>query len=445
MLTDQQKDLILAVERHIWAEPETGFREAKTTAYLRSIFQSLGYAPIMAEGITGFYADLDTGIPGPTIAVMGEMDSLICRSHPDADPVTGAVHACGHHAQCAMLVGVAAAMRNAGALDGLCGRIRFMAVPAEELIELSYREGLRQQGVIEYFGGKMEFFRRGYFDGVDMAIMIHTGGLPAGKLLRFNGGYNGCVTKQAVFTGRSAHAGGAPQKGINALYAATTAINAANALRETFLDSGQVRYHPIITEGGQAVNAIPDRVTVESYVRANEINLMRRYNTAVNRAVAASAAALGASVKLIDRIGYFPLVNSDILRDVMAESMTALAGEESVIHSNTRSAGSTDAGDLSTLMLVIHPGSTGAVGTAHGEDYRIADPYAACVQTAECVVGALRRLLANGGARARAVTANYRPLFASLADYRRAAAEFCLDLDAVEPQADGSIRIRYQH
>ena len=172
---------------------------------------------------------------------------------------------------------------------------------------------------------------------------------------------------------------------------------------------------------------------------------MRRYNTAVNRAVAASAAALGASVKLIDRIGYFPQVNSDILRDVMAESMTALAGEESVIHSNTRSAGSTDAGDLSTLMPVIHPGSTGAVGTAHGEDYRIADPYAACVQTAECVVGALRRLLANGGARARAVTANYRPLFASLADYRRAAAEFCLDLDAVEPQADGSIRIRYQH
>ena len=445
MLTDKQKDLVLAVERHIWANPETGFREVKTTAYLLNIFRDLGYEPVEASGITGFYADLDTGRPGPTIAVMGEMDSLIVRDHPEADPVTGAVHACGHHAQCATLVGVAAAMRNPGALDGLCGKIRFMAVPAEELIELEFRENLRAQGIIEFFGGKMEFVRRGYFDGVDMSMLIHTGKASEGKYLSINQGNIGCVVKQAIFTGKSAHAGGAPHQGVNALYAATTAINAANALRETFTGSGHVRYHPIITEGGTAVNAIPERVTIESYVRGLNMDVLRRYNRAINRAMAASAAAIGARVKLIDRIGYFPLNNCRELGDVMEEAMTELAGEGSVLRSNGRAYGSSDAGDISTLMPIVHPKSTGAAGTSHGADYRIVDPYAACVMTAECMVIALGKLLANEGVRARAIKAAYKPIFASKEEYYAAAAEFRLDLDAVTEQEDGSIILQYMH
>ncbi|MBQ8397760.1 MAG: amidohydrolase [Clostridia bacterium] len=445
MLTDKQKDLVLAAERHIWANPETGFREVKTTAYLLGIFRELGYTPVEASGITGFYADLDTGRPGPTIAVMGELDSLICRNHPDADPVTGAVHACGHNAQCATLVGVAAAMRNPGALDGLCGKIRFMAVPAEELIELGFREGLREQGIIEFFGGKMEFVRRGYFDGVDMAMMIHTAGLGEGQYLHLNRGNNGCVVKQAIFQGKSAHAGGAPQQGINALYAATNAINAANALRETFTDQGQVRYHPIITEGGMAVNAIPERVVTEAYVRGADIDVIRRYNRAINRAVAASAAAMGAGVKLIDRLGYFPLNNCDELGEVMAESMRELAGPDSVVSTTRRSSGSTDAGDISSLMPMIHPHSSGSAGTAHGDDYRIVDPYAACVRTAECIEVALGKLLSNEGARARAIKAAYKPIFASKEEYYAAAAEFRLDLDAVTYHEDGGIALTYMN
>ena len=49
-----------------------------------------------------------------------------------------------------------------------------MAVPAEELVEVEFREDLRQRGVIGYYGGKQEFLRRGYMDGVDMAFMFHT-------------------------------------------------------------------------------------------------------------------------------------------------------------------------------------------------------------------------------------------------------------------------------
>ena len=99
-------------------------------------------------------------------------------------------------------------MKEPGALDGLCGSIRFMAVPAEELIELGFREELRKQGVIRYFGGKVEFISRGYFDGVDMAMMIHSGKLPEGKTLSVSQGCNGCITKNITFKGVASHAGG---------------------------------------------------------------------------------------------------------------------------------------------------------------------------------------------------------------------------------------------
>ena len=243
------ESLIYDTADYIWKNPETGYREWKTSAYMEEHFEALGYTLTKAGNIPGFYADLDTGRPGPKIAILGELDSLIVGNHPDADPETHAVHACGHNAQCAILLGVAAAMKEPGALDGLCGSIRFMAVPAEELIELGFREELRKQGVIRYFGGKVEFISRGYFDGVDMAMMIHSGKLPEGKTLSVSQGCNGCITKNITFKGVASHAGGSPEAGKNALYAATCGLNAVNAIRETFVDSEHVRFHPIITEG----------------------------------------------------------------------------------------------------------------------------------------------------------------------------------------------------
>jgi acetylornithine deacetylase/succinyl-diaminopimelate desuccinylase-like protein len=141
-----------------------------------------------------------------------------------------------------------------------------MAVPAEELIEIGYREQLRRDGVIKYMGGKVEFMYRGYMDGCDMAILFHTSAKPDGDFaFTSSRGSNGCVTKEMVFEGRASHAGGSPHLGINALYAANLAINAVNALRETFRDNDHIRVidHP---QGRRRVNAIRAG-TVESYVR----------------------------------------------------------------------------------------------------------------------------------------------------------------------------------
>ena len=171
---EKHRELILDAERYIWKNPETGYKEYKTSKYMAEKFKELGYELTLAEGITGFYTRIDTGREGPEVLILGELDSVICKSHPESDPETGAVHSCGHNAQCAALLGIAAALKEPSMLEGLSGAIRLCAVPAEEFLEIEYRQGLRAEGKIKYFGGKSEFLSRGYFDGVDLAFMVHT-------------------------------------------------------------------------------------------------------------------------------------------------------------------------------------------------------------------------------------------------------------------------------
>ena len=439
---DAYRGEIEKVYRYMWENPETGYKEWKVHAYLVKAFRELGYELVEAGNIPGFYTDLDTGRPGPTVLVMGELDALICKGHPDADPETGAVHCCGHCCQPAALLGLAAALKAPGALDELSGKIRLMAVPAEELIEVEYREQLRKQGVIRYFGGKVEFMYRGYMDGVDVAFMIHTTGGESHSGY-INKGNNGCVAKTVTFTGVSAHAGGSPHKGINALYAANQGLNAINALRETFQDNDHIRVHPIITCGGTVVNAIPERVTMESYIRGADLKVILDANRKVNRAMAASAASLGANVILSDRPGYSPLINDDGMMELTREAMEQVL--DKVTYEPQRwGTACTDMGDITMVMPGIHPHISGAVGTSHGNDYFIADVETACVDSAKVQAAMLVLLLKNGGERALEIKKNFKPTFASKQAFFECIDGITMDQQAVIYNEDGTVRLKFE-
>ena len=75
-----------------------------------------------------------------------------------------------------------------------------------------------------------------------------------------NGSLNGFLAKRAIFTGKAAHAGASPEDGINALSAASLALQAIHAQRDTFRDADHIRVHPILTEGGTVVNSVPANV-----------------------------------------------------------------------------------------------------------------------------------------------------------------------------------------
>ena len=409
---EQYRELIFTAERWIWAHPETGYREVETSAYMAEQFRALGYELTMADGITGFYTVLDTGREGPEVMILGELDSIICPAHPDANPVTGAVHSCGHNAQCAALLGIAAALKVPGILDKLCGRIRLCAVPAEELLEIEYRTELKKRGKIKYFGGKSEFLYRGYFDGVDIAFMVHTAGKPYINKVAI-----GCIAKSIVYKGVAAHAGGAPWSGHNALYAATCGLNAANALRETFRESDYIRFHPIITHGGDMVNAIPEQVRIESYVRGSTFEGIAKANRRINQALCGAALSIDTNVEIMDMPGYSPLYNDDGMMRLAKDAATLAMPDVECPLTQGVGTGSTDMGDLCCVMPVVHPHCGGASGRGHGNDYQISNPEAACVDSAKWQMAMLLLLLENGAQRAKQIIADFKPKFATKEEF----------------------------
>ena len=441
-IVEKYKDMILAAERYIFANPETGFKEFKTTKYLEDAFEALGYSLHKAEGITGFYTEIDTGRPGPRVLIFGELDSVICAEHPEADKETGAVHSCGHNCQCAALLGIAAALKTPGALDGLSGSVKLCAVPAEELLETEYREELRNKGIIKYYGGKVEFMSRGYFDDCDLAFMVHTmTGEPYSLYIK--SGSNGCVSKNIIYKGVASHAGGSPNRGINALYAANMGFNAVNALRETMVDGDYVRIHSIITNGGQMVNAIPSEVSVETQVRGKTNAVIKMANDKVNRAYAAAAASIGARVEIHDRPGYSPVDNDPTMIEIFKRVGPMCTDAEKVKVAYIRGGGCSDIGDIQQVMPAIHPNVSGATGSAHGSNYFITNPESACVFSAKFQLCFLHELLKDDAAEAKRVIANYVPVYKTKAEYFEAINDFIKDKECVVYEEDGTVLLDF--
>ncbi len=430
---DKHKQMILDAERYIWKHPETGYKEFETSKYLENIFIALGYELTYAEGITGFTTMIDTGRPGPCVLIMGELDSIICPAHKDANPETGAVHSCGHNAQCAALLGIAAALKEPGMLDNLCGKIMLCAVPAEELLEIEFRSELKKQGKIKYFGGKSEFLYRGLFDDADIAFMVHTS--DSYDVLK---GSVGCIAKKITYKGKAAHAGGSPWNGCNALYAATCGLNAVNAIRETFQEKDIIRIHPIMTKGGDMVNAIPENAVLESYVRGSSFEAILDANKKMNRALCGAALSLGANIDIADIPGYSPLVNDINMISVCKEASLILMPDYEYKCVDKISSGSTDMGDLSCIMPVVHPYSGGATGTSHGNDYQISDPIEACVKSAKFQLIMLYLLLKDNAARAKHIINEYKPLFNSKEEYFSYVDSFNYEGDRIKYKSDSA-------
>lgn len=441
-LIEKHEDFILRAERDLWKIPEVGYKEYKTDAYMKEKFRELGYTLTEAEGITGFYTVLDSGKDGPTVLVLAELDALYCAQHPECDKETKSVHACGHHAQCAAMLGLAAALKEKTALDGLSGKIKLCLVPAEEGIEIEYRMDLIKKGIISFASGKQEFLARGYFDDVDLAFMVHSASCDdPGILFTKKKGHNGVIRKKIVIKGKAAHAGGKPYDGINALNAAALAVQAVNNLRETFKESDYVRFHPIITKGGDVVNAVPSEVIMQSYVRAASTRALDSANKRINRAISAAAAANGCGVTISDIAGSEPFTEDVALTDVCVSAFTEIGGKDCYIKSDEWEASSTDMGDMSVNFPSIHPYATGATETAHGKDYLIQNPVKACVNSAILQFTLIRRLLENDAEKAKKVISEFKPVFPNISDYVAFKKSQTNERETVIGNADGSITV----
>jgi len=404
---EQRATALIEIGETIRHRPELGFKEFKTAATVAKTLTDLKVPHRTELAITGVKGELNGTEPGPTLALIGELDALVVSGHPLADPETGAAHACGHNAQVTAVLGATMALVETGAMQHLAGRIVPFAVPAEEYGDIGWRLEQARAGHLEFLGGKPELIRRGHFDDVDMALLIHTSSRKDDKIAGVSASNNGCVVKTVRYIGRAAHAGSAPHLGINALYAANIALTAINALRETFQDSDTIRVHPVITQGGNQVNVIPGEVRLETYVRGKTVPAIMDANAKVDRALRAGALAMGAQVEITTLPGYMPLENNRALANVFRHNAESLFGAEQYGTQGHRT-GSTDMGDLSQIMPAVQGYVGGASGTGHGADFMITNPQMAYVGQAKLLAMTAIDLMWDDAGSAQNILRDYK-------------------------------------
>lgn len=407
---DARRDDILAFADSVAAEPELGFKEYKTAEKFASLLRGLGREPRTGVANTGVIDVFKGAKSELRVAVMGELDAILVADHPDADPMTGAVHACGHNAQLSAVAAIACALHDTGLMDELDGDIVLMGVPAEENVEITYRNRLREEGKLWFLSGKQEFIRLGEFDDIDVSVMQHSAVAAPGFKAGASSVCNGFTVKLINYKGKAAHAGAAPFEGVNALNAAMLGLMAVHAQRETFRDEDHIRVHPIITKGGDIVNIVPADVRLESYVRGSNTAAILEASEKVNRAFRSGADAVGAECEIIELPGYLPVIQCEELNALMYRELQSLVGDGVLNDCPGFGGGSTDLGDVSHLMPAIQSFFAGVEGGLHTKDFCLKDKDLAILTAAKAMLCLVIELLYDGAEVGKKIKKGFKPV-----------------------------------
>lgn len=408
-LIDVHKDQIIAFAEDIAAHPEPGYEEFCTAGKTAEVLKNLGYKVtehLVRTGVKGTKSIKE----GPSLTVIGELDAIGCHSHPNANPVTGVAHACGHHAQMAAMIGCAIAMADPDVQKCLAGTVNFLAVPAEEYIDADKRARLKKEG-IEFCCGKSEMIRTGVFDDTDIALTTHVHMVPVEEDFYLgNPACNGYSAERVTVRGKAAHGAIDPWNGVNALSITTSAIQMMGLMRETFREEDHVRLHNVIRKAGDVINSVPDEAIVETKVRAASLDKICEITDMVNRAYAGSAYAFGGKIEMEKLQGYMPIIPR-AADNALIEAADDLGLNYRTVQKGDFNNACTDVGDLSHFVPVVNFTFKGFEGKLHGADFKITDPEKAYILPAKLLALTVYKLLKNGGQEAKKITKSYTPVF----------------------------------
>lgn len=406
---DANADRIISFADDIFRAAEPGYHEVRTAGKVAEIFRELGIQTEEHIAITGVRGTIGEA-KGQALALIGELDGIVCPEHPYASPQTYASHACGHNVQLAALIGSAFALSDPEIASQLGARIRLLAVPAEE-----YRgeaAALSLAGKVKYGkSGKSEFLYQGYFDDIAAFVTHHVHYYPcdADALIGSNS-TNGFQSKTVTYIGKAAHAGGAPWDGINALNAAAIGLNALAYAREAFREEDHVRVHPVIREAGQAVNVVPDRAVLEMMVRAGTLSAIEDAAGKTDRAFLAGAVATGAEIQIESSMGCFPVLPSAPCKALLEVTSMLPDADIRPVDLRIHNSLSTDVGDLSHLYPIVNFTTGGFTGGLHQKDFAIPDPYKAYLLPAKIMALTAYNLVKNNASELSTLRDAFSPV-----------------------------------
>jgi amidohydrolase len=309
---------LVEIRRDLHRHPELSFQEHRTAARAAEEAAAAGFTVRTGIARTGVVAELNGGA-GPVVALRADMDALPideANEHDFASETEGVMHACGHDAHVAGLIGAArllAGLRDEGRLPP--GRVRLLFQPSEEAMDSEGKSGARRMA------------EEGAMDGADAVVGLHVGAhLEAGRVFLAPGPFfAGTDTVRITVRGRAAHAA-RPHEGVDALVLAAQGILAAQQVvaRRVAPESPAVVSLGTV-QGGNASNIVCDRVELTGTIRffdARTRNALRRGLAEVFGALEAQGAQV--QVQFID--GYPPVVNDPGVTARVRAAADAVAG-----------------------------------------------------------------------------------------------------------------------
>ena len=317
---DELAPQLIAASHEIHAHPELNFEEHFAHQVLTDLLERNGVAPVRhAYGLETAF-DAAVGSEGPVVAVLCEYDAL-----------PGVGHACGHNV--IATAGLGAGLAAAAVAEAAGGRLRILGTPAEE-----------------GGGGKVVMARRGAFEGIHAAMMVHPADADLVSITSL-----AIQQIQVTFHGKAAHAAAAPWEGRNALDAAVLGYMNVAALRQHIRPDERV--HGVFTNGGTKPNIVPDIAAMTWYVRSGTLASLEALKARVFACLESAAAATGCTMDHEwDDYPYAEVVDNRAMVDAYSANAARLGRTvEDPRVTGRHVAGSTDMGNVSYLVPSIHP------------------------------------------------------------------------------------------
>lgn len=316
-LAEKHKEEFETVSACIFEHPELAYEEITARDTLCGLLERHGFSVKKGAGSleTAFVAEYKSEKPGMTFAFLCEYDAL---------PEIG--HACGHNLIGTSGAGAGIVLKEIMEKYGLGGTLKVLGTPAEE------------NG-----SGKITMLDEGIFKGIDMALIMHPSDMSMADDISF-----AAVNKIYTFKGKPAHTAACPWVGASALNGVIQMFHAVDAQRLHMKDF--TRVHGIVTEGGTAVNIVPERAVCKFNIRSLDSDYLREVIEIVDRCARGAAVCAGVDVE-IEQDGYLieNVKNEKKLVKAVENNMNFI-GEHHIPRDLTQGIGSTDVGNVTHAL-----------------------------------------------------------------------------------------------
>lgn len=311
------KEYILALRHELHEYPEVGFDLPRTLALVRRELEKIGIAYSEEYGESSIVATVNPEKKNFTIGIRADMDALPIQEKTSLafrSKIDGQMHACGHDAHTAMLLGTAKALH--GMREKIDCRVKLLFQPSEE--------GIRS--------GAEEMVYHGVMDDIDVIIGLHVENWLESGMIGVCAGASMASSRniRLEFFGRTAHAT-LPQTGHDALAAAVSAYNGIQTMLTRTINPFE-KYVCSVGKlsAGTTQNVIADYAEMLITVRAFDMELDRHIDTAIQSIAESSAVAFGCTAKSESTLKAFVLYNDPHVSDLVIRSAEKVLGKEKI-------------------------------------------------------------------------------------------------------------------